>query len=947
MKNKFTLILTFLACIASIGQVFAQVNGTPVMPVISTIEKPVYFFVESAANGTVTMGTGTANYLGDLLYVPDTTSGIPVTGINLKHEPKEVITATLSIDNALWQLVLVNNVLKFKNKGTGLYMINCRYAISSSSTAFVAATAFVATPFTDATNQYKIRTTDQASYAVAWFSTANGKYIDRWSSATSNSQIAWYFMVEQSSQVNYEEMYLATIKRELADKIAATKVVITNSSIGEDPGQFTVQAQTDLTEVIDAAQAVHDGETTVVAFQSAISELKNAVSAYLLTANVPILSDNATTRWYFFQGTRPANTYMTSSADGSNIVSKTVIPDDTQLWKFVANTQGTANGFMLVNKVSGLYLNADAIYNTAVTSTSTQPINNLRFIVSDLYTDHRARFWVENTAGSTPVFRLHAGNASVMNWNGNAYDNSSWLIYDYQVALVKFLNETITKAQSILASTVEGDEFGQYSAARRTALSTVLATESAKDVATMTPVELIASNQAIKDAIAAIACNRKVATLSSVDKKKWFRLVNNMSGTGYASGKVMSSNGRIAFQKFTYETKADTSDAQLFCFDLNETASAVISITNKATGLHVGSDGAMLDTIPNTVFAIVALDSSSFKIVPTTKAALHAASANTDILNYDGVAGSASSWKFEFVKTEDVTDFTSAYQSKKAYARTKVNAAAPFIGAQIGQYTNASMQTVETVLAAEEAKNVATLTQDQIKNGILSINAALANGFVVNTDLRLLKSTDPTKYKWFRLINNQTGSGYASGKALSSNGRLIGQRFTYELLNTTSDYQLFRFELSANDSLVAHIMNKATGYYVTATCTLDSISTATNFFAIVQLDGGHSFWIDPTFENLAPLHAQQTNSDIVNWLNGAGSASAWLFEFASETPVAVKRIVSDKYLVRTANNRITVDGDENFEVYSILGQRQNIKTQLKAGVYVVKVNNYTQKVVIR
>lgn len=66
MKKFTTLFVVIVALFAVIGQVTAQVNGTPKRPVVSTAEKPVYFFVESAADGSVSMVTptgfnGTAN----------------------------------------------------------------------------------------------------------------------------------------------------------------------------------------------------------------------------------------------------------------------------------------------------------------------------------------------------------------------------------------------------------------------------------------------------------------------------------------------------------------------------------------------------------------------------------------------------------------------------------------------------------------------------------------------------------------------------------------------------------------------------------------------------------------------------------------------------------------------------------------------------------------------
>ena len=49
-------------------------------------------------------------------------------------------------------------------------------------------------------------------------------------------------------------------------------------------------------------------------------------------------------------------------------------------------------------------------------------------------------------------------------------------------------------------------------------------------------------------------------------------------------------------------------------------------------------------------------------------------------------------------------------------------------------------------------------------------------------------------------------------------------------------------------------------------------STAGNDFALSPLEDGIAFWIKPT--SLASIHAQESGSQIVNWANTAGSASA-------------------------------------------------------------------------
>ena len=229
-------------------------------------------------------------------------------------------------------------------------------------------------------------------------------------------------------------------------------------------------------------------------------------------------------------------------------------------------------------------------------------------------------------------------------------------------------------------------------------------------------------------------------------------------------------------------------------------------------------------------------------------------------------------------------------------------------------------------------------------NGVLSALSTFP--LAINTDVILLVSANAGMYKWFRLINDMAGTGYASGKAMSSNGRLKGEPFTYEDKDINSDAQLFRFELTPDQTQVANMINKASEMYVSAGGLLDSVSTAGNNFEIKQLGKTRSFWIDPTLEDTDPLHAAADGINILNWLADAGSASAWVFEFAGET-TGVKNVFPTENKIRTANNMITIDGIDNFDVYSATGQKQNHKARLATGVYIVRFNNYVQKVVLK
>ena len=716
---KKILLSVVLILFGITTQLTAQVNGSAAKPLVSTVDKPVYYYIESAANGTVVLSaTVNNNLLGNILYVPTYTT-LPT---NLKYDLKANIATT---DNALWQMVNEGGVVKLKNKGTGLVMVDSRYGNTTNTNNFLAEA--LNTQYTS-NSQYRLRNANQTSPGVAWYSTANGNYLDRWGSTAPNSQVAWFFIVAPGSEANYEELLIPGVKADLAAKITSTQAVLTNTSEGTDPGKFSAGARTTLSNAITTAQGVYDNSSSTSAdYISSITNLETAKWAYIATVAKPVISDGTTTKWYLIQGLRPANTYMASGGVGATVTGTALVPNDAQFWKFVANTAGTADGIALVNKATGEYVNANLANNTNIATVAAMPTVNLRNIPSDIFTNGTARFWIENT-GSTLSFRLHAGNSAVMNWYGNAYDNSSWLIIEYITLLKQTLQTTITNAQNMLANTVDGSDFGQY------------------------------------------------------------------SGTG-----------RGAFN-------AAIAAAQAVYADVSKTEQEVIDAT---TAL------------------------------------------NTAITNY---------------KT------------------------------------------------------------------------------TCNTNPVSLLSTNPENNRWYwiRSYATNANTAYVLGKVISVGTRTVGEKYTFlAKTDPASDSQLFRFELTTDQTKVLNIVDKL-GNFMAADGAIATASTAANEFALTPLTDGVAFNIKPTSVNA--LHAQDAGSHIVNWAGVAGSASAWVFDFAMETPKSTTgnaAVSKSEYLIRLANGIVKVDGAENFEVYSVTGQKQNTTTSLKSGVYIVKINEYTQKVIVK
>ena len=954
MKRIFYKLLLAVAILFTSG---LQVNAKTTVPVISTAGNETWYLIKCN---------------------PRDPNNRLKTWITVDSNDTLRYTPYSAADDQLWKVVANGTGVALVNKKNGRF-INVDAALERHNTLSRSAKLSVTATMPNT----PLRLVPTTGYTISWeaagWDAKNGgvfivdnvnTIVDEANKITFNTTEGSRSFCLTSMGVGYDALYsiyswpggnpnqavlfrtpaeaIDDIRELLLTTINTVTTGLNNSSEGFNPGQFSPEDRDALGGAIEIAREVYDNPAaTVDQIFDAINELNAIFTQFKAQVILPELSNENNEVWYYIQGTRPANSYMTAPAAGAGTQVKDlpVIPNATQLWKLVAN----GDGFALQNKASQEYLQTDFPSGTNLNTQANMPTKALRFITSNEFFNKAYRFWIENTTSFTEAFRLHAGGSGngwgLMNWTGNANDNCTWLFLSEDEVFRVELTNTKTEAQALYDASTEGDEFGQYTAAKRTAFNTVLTTEGAKNMATMTQEELKASNQALKDAMAAFECNRDVSTLSSPVKKKWFRLVSN-SSAAYANGKAISSNGRTVDQKFTFETKNVTSDAQLFTFELNEDGTAATTIVNKANGLYMGTNGMMVSSAPETLFEITPLDAVSFWIKPTGVSPLHAQDAGSHIVNWNAGANSSSAWRFEYVSSEDITDFKAAYLTKRMQMRAKADLAKTVTGSELGQYTTASVTTLDNIVAAEEAKNADALTQDQMRDAILAMNAASA-GLVINTDVKLLVSTTAGNQKWFRLINNMAGAGYASGKAMSSNGRMEGEPYTYEDKDVNSDAQLFRFVLTDDQTKVAHIFNKGIALYVSAEGKLVAASTPDNFFEITQLGKTRSFWIDPTLADTAPLHAAQDGTNILNWLADAGSASAWIIEFAGETTGVKNTQFPAENKIRTINNIITIDGVDNFEVYSATGQKLNRKMRLSTGVYIVRFNDYVQKVVLK
>lgn len=450
MKKNFTYYLMALLVFSSFaGTLNAQVNGAAAKPLVSTAEKPIYYYVESAWNGTPSYNNTSIDARGNLMYAPSGTSGV-----QLKHNPMATITSSLSADNAIWQVVSENGIVKLKNKGVGLYLNDSKFAATTPSLSVTF------TPITADPNQYNIKNNSTSSI-VAW----TNSNCDRLSSQYwgANGAAAWYFIVAPGSEANYADALLDM-------KILEAQNLLSVTIEGSDFGQYNAESRTTLSAAIADAVAVQgDNTKTNEELVAATNTLNAAITSYKSTINsspVSLLAASGSNyRWYWIKSTS-AHAYAQNKviSAGTRILGekftfepKAAEVSDVQLFRFEL-TEDQTKVLNIINKAGGYMAN-----NGAIATTSTADNNFALNLLADGYS-----FNIKPT--SLNAIHAQESGAHIVNWSGDAGTSSAW-VFEYALETPRIttaLNNSEMSEYKIKVSdriiSVEGEsEFEIYS----------------------------------------------------------------------------------------------------------------------------------------------------------------------------------------------------------------------------------------------------------------------------------------------------------------------------------------------------------------------------------------------------------------------------------------------------------------------------------------------------
>lgn len=620
--RKIRQFLFILGIILSTGLTGAQINGTAVQPTVSDTENPVYYFIESASDGSFTFNNFTGDFRGNVIICP-TAAG------KLMHKP---LSTAPTVDHALWAIVNISGTNYLKNKATGMYM-------SGSHSAATDNTGKAFNHVLIANNQYRMYTTDAGtSCTVSW----QNNLCDRMNTGFQiNSLTAWFFIPQAQTP--------------LETAIASARAAIFQSKQGIHPGQYTAESRNTLNAAIAAAQAVRDNTSATEEDKTnATTTLNTAITTYTNSKNVIKISNTENQYWYFIKGQRGSSStslFAENQGAGKQILNKERALKDTQLWKVVAD----GDGYIIQSKADATYMNADAGASPVNMGTKTE-VPTVKFKLtqsthaSDV-TDKIDFFLIENT-GASVSFRVHAGGSSnnfgLMNYTGSAADNCSFQFLTYDPSDV--LSIAILNAETLYGKSPTGTNPGTYTTAVkgtfRAAIDAAIATNNGNSTSTEKETAALTLAQAQTDFQAA----RNPIVLSTPEKDVWYYISN--VNTVYANGKVIVNQNNTAGTAISFTDKSlDPNKLWQFI----DAGNGKISIKNRASGLYIPANPRNEGTTATAVaFTATFLgEDGQFTFNADGQTPLHAQQAGSLLVTWAGGLNTASAWRLEQLPEAD------------------------------------------------------------------------------------------------------------------------------------------------------------------------------------------------------------------------------------------------------------------------------------------------------
>ena len=417
MRKILPLVILAIACFTQF--ITAQVNGTATAPVASTLQSPIYFFIESASDGSYSFSSYTGDFRGEVIISPDTKGFLIHNTLGTASTP----------DHALWAIVDVRGTKLLKNKATGLYMTGCHTADTITT-----GNGFLYTSLGQ--KQYLIRTLNATSYTITW----KANLCNRINVGLQlNSLTAWYFIPSTDDLPK-------VLKLSLFDKITEAKNLQNITLTGTDFGQYTTENRESLNTDVQNAQAIYDApESTASDISIGTTYIDEIMTTYKNAINskpTSLLSTNPDMyRWYWIRSYATGAPYCFNNviSEGTRTLGQkyTFEPKadpatDIQLFRFVLSADKT-KVLSIIDK-KGNHIAANGAIDTISTVGNEFTLNPQSDGVA---------FWIDPT--SVASLRATEG-LNIDNWKYMVGSASSW-VFDYATETAR-----LTKPRTITVS---------------------------------------------------------------------------------------------------------------------------------------------------------------------------------------------------------------------------------------------------------------------------------------------------------------------------------------------------------------------------------------------------------------------------------------------------------------------------------------------------------------
>ena len=690
----------------------------------------------------------------------------------------------------------------------------------------------------------------------------------------------------------------------------------------------------------------------------------------IFAASTPAVDDG---KWYYIKSQRfnSGGPWWTFDPATSFVVPGALTKADTQ--KFTLVSVGT-EGKVTIKENSGKLFSALA-HGTATGNWTSEGAATGWTLTSNVVNGIQGWAFPGENSG------IHQGSGS-WTWKISTgwYDLAdNCTFFFYEAIADASLNIAIDDASVLKSSVVVGDGVGQ------TPQSAVDAYQAAIDAAktTLGSTDAGAIQSAI-DALAAATVTFKAAKVpivqSSTENAPVWYLIKNVNRGGKGSTVFTTTpNGRLEGTSVANSIPADGSGTggaatklnHLFRFEKQGDGSYKMinaaQPTNEVlrTAAGGGSSQEVKCGTPNgstwnisLIGYNATLAVNEVKFVGVQVNTIWHMAGHYAVVSWDGGSNSPSAWYVEQYTGDVSALYQVQYNALSAQYAAIVdvngNPIAPYsIGTEPGQYDSNKFNAMKTAYsnmttAGVSSPNIVSLLT-ALTNAIADFNASKVQPVAYGGTV-----SEGVKYTLQLVQSGAANDGYylTNPRTDANNGTDSNRpyaTFSQDIDETTTSWY---FVPSTTAGKYVITSNRRTNEYIDEEGRVrDASGYADNTWTTKTLLQNTLVYQDGTSLLIVKI---DNNSNFFNVASTAGAtlarnASTWsTFRVSPYSSTGVNKNNDASALsVRISNRVISVDGIDNFEVYSISGQQMNHKAALQNGVYIVKAGEAVQKVLVK